>query len=322
MKAVHCTKDGSHLDLEVVDVPEPGTPDTHQVKVALETRGIQFSDLVRIKGEYQVKTPHPFVVGGEAGGTVLEVGSEVEGLSVGDRVLCSGGCVEQANVNYKGVTKVPAGVDLTIAASFRNNYATAYYGLQRGTLEAGETLLVHGAAGGVGLAAVDIGKLMGATVIGTAGSDDKLKVVSKLGADHVINYSEGFRDEVKALTDGRGADVIYDPVGGDVFDESMRCIAPFGRILVLGFTSGRSALAKTNHLLVKDAAVIGYTVGGLQQHNPEWAKKNGDVLMNWLASGRINPYVSHTFPMEAIREAYQVIVDRKVIGKVMITNSP
>lgn len=322
MKAIHCTKDGSHLDLEVVDVPEPSAPEAGQVTVAVSTRGIQFSDLVRIKGEYQVKTPHPFVVGGEGGGTVVEVGGEVDGLAVGDRVLCPGGCVELVNVSHKAITKVPDGVDLNIAASFRNNYATAFYGLQRGRLEAGETLLVHGAAGGVGLAAVDIGKLMGATVIGTASSDDKLKIVSQLGADHVIDYSDGFKDQVKSLTEGRGADVIYDPVGGDVFDESMRCIAPFGRILVLGFTSGRSALAKTNHLLVKDAAVIGYTVGGLQQHNPERAKKNGQILMNWLASGRINPYVSHNLPMEAIHEAYQLIVDRKVIGKVMITNSP
>ena len=167
---------------------------------------------------------------------------------------------------------------------------------------------------------MDIGKLFGARVIGTASSDEKLKVVTELGADHVIDYGDGFRDEVKALTEGKGADVIYDPVGGDVFDESVRCIAPFGRILVLGFTSGRSALAKTNHLLVKDASVIGYTVGGLQQHNPELAAKNSRVLMDWLASGRIKPYVSHTLPMDAIHDAYQLIVDRKVIGKVMITN--
>ena len=315
MKAVHCTKLGSYLDLEVVEVPEPGDPEPLQVKVALEVRGIQFSDLVRFSGEYQVQTPLPFVVGGDAAGTVIAVGSEVEGIDVGDRVLSPGGCVEQINV-----TPVPAGIDLAAAASFRNNYATAYYGLQRGMLQAGETLLVHGSAGGVGLAAVDIGKLYGATVIGTASTDDKLRVVSDMGADHVINYTDGFRDQVKALTAGLGADVIYDPVGGDIFDESMRCIAPFGRILVIGFTSGRAALAKTNHLLVKDASVIGYTIGGLQQHDPEKNRRNNAVLMDWLSSGRIKPYVSHALPMEAICDAYQLIVDRKVIGKVMITN--
>jgi NADPH2:quinone reductase len=320
MKAVHCTKLGSYLDLEVVEVPEPGDPEPLQVKVALEVRGIQFSDLVRFSGEYQVQTPLPFVVGGDAAGTVIAVGSEVEGIDVGDRVLSPGGCVEQINVNHTAVTPVPAGIDLAAAASFRNNYATAYYGLQRGMLQAGETLLVHGSAGGVGLAAVDIGKLYGATVIGTASTDDKLRVVSDMGADHVINYTDGFRDQVKALTAGLGADVIYDPVGGDIFDESMRCIAPFGRILVIGFTSGRAALAKTNHLLVKDASVIGYTIGGLQQHDPEKNRRNNAVLMDWLSSGRIKPYVSHALPMEAICDAYQLIVDRKVIGKVMITN--
>ena len=320
MKAVHCTKLGSYLDLEVVEVPEPGDPEPLQVKVALEVRGIQFSDLVRFSGEYQVQTPLPFVVGGDAAGTVIAVGSEVEGIDVGDRVLSPGGCVEQINVNHTAVTPVPAGIDLAAAASFRNNYATAYYGLQRGMLQAGETLLVHGSAGGVGLAAVDIGKLYGATVIGTASTDDKLRVVSDMGADHVINYTDGFRDQVKALTAGLGADVIYDPVGGDIFDESMRCIAPFGRILVIGFISGRAALAKTNHLLVKDASVIGYTIGGLQQHDPEKNRRNNAVLMDWLSSGRIKPYVSHALPMEAICDAYQLIVDRKVIGKVMITN--
>ena len=168
-------------------------------------------------------------------------------------MLVSAGCVEQVVVEAQRATVIPKATDLESAATFRSNYVTAFYALQRGRLTPGETLLVHGAAGGVGLAAVDVGKLMGATVIATAGSDDKLAVVGELGADHLINYSNGFRDQVKELTDGRGADVIYDPVGGDVFDESMRCIAPFGRILIVGFTGGRPALAKTNHLLIKDA---------------------------------------------------------------------
>lgn len=320
MKAVHCTQHGSHLDLEVVDVEAPGAPAPGQVKVALQARGIQFSDLVRIAGEYQVSSPLPFVVGGEGAGTITALGADVEDLQVGDEVMCPGGCVEEINISSRAVTRIPAGVDLNVAASFRNNYATAYYGIQRGMLQAGETLLVHGAAGGVGLAAVDLGKLFGARVIATASADDKLEIVTAMGADHVINYSNGFKDAVKALTNGAGADVIYDPVGGDVFDESMRCIAPFGRILVLGFTSGRSALAKTNHLLVKDASVIGYTLGGLQQHNPEHNAKNNRVLLDWLGSGRINPHISHVLPMDEIKAGYQLIVDRKVVGKVIITN--
>lgn len=320
MKVVQCVKFGTHLDLQVNEIDPPGKPAPGQVKVALTARGIQFSDLVRFEGNYQVDSPLPFIVGGEAAGTITDLGEGVEDLAVGDAVICPGGCVELVNINASAVTIIPPGIDPNIAASFRNNYATALDGLQRANLQVGETLLVHGSAGGVGLAAVDLGKLFGARVIGTASSDEKLEVVKETGADHVINYSDGFRDQVKALTGGLGADVIYDPVGGDVFDESVRCIAPFGRILVLGFTSGRPALAKTNHLLVKDASVIGYTVGGLQKYRPQQNARNNDVLMDWLATGRIKPYVSHVLPMEQIVEGYQVIVDRKVIGKVIITN--
>ena len=172
--------------------------------------------------------------------------------------------------------------------------------MQRGALEPGEVLLVHGAAGGVGLAAVDVGKLMGATVIGTASSDEKLEVVTATGADHVINYSDGFRDQVKQLTGGRGADVIYDPVDGDVFDESMRCIAPYGRILIVGFSSGRPGVAKTNHLLVKDASVIGFTIGALGRLDPVRAERNFKLLIGWLAAGRYNAIV----PFQTKREPW------------------
>jgi len=239
---------------------------------------------------------------------------------VGDAVLVGAGCVEQVVVEAQRATVIPEGTNLESAASFRSNYVTAFYAMQRGRLTPGETLLVHGAAGGVGLAAVDVGKLMGATVIATAGSDDKLAVVGELGADHLINYSSGFRDEVKELTSGKGADVIYDPVGGDVFDESMRCIAPFGRILIVGFTGGRPALAKTNHLLIKDAELIGFTIGGLARNDPVWARRNQEVLMQWLASGRIHPYISHRLPLERTAEALNLITNRKVIGKAIIIN--
>lgn len=320
MKAVHCVQYGSHEDLKVVEIDAPGKPEAGQVKVEVAARGIQFSDLVRIKGDYQEQSTLPFVVGGEGAGTIIEVGDDVEGFGVGDQVLCPSGCVEQLNISTRALTSVPEGVDLNVAASFRNAYSTAYHGMQRANLQAGEVLLVHGAAGGVGLAAVDLGKLMGATVIGCASSDVKLSVVEQMGADHVINYTNGFRDQVKELTGGQGADVIYDPVGGDVFDESMRCIAPAGRILIVGFTSGRPALAKTNHLLVKDAAVIGYTLGGLQRYNPGLNAQNNRVLLDWLASQRINPFISHVMPMDDVVEGYQLIVDREVVGKVILTN--
>ena len=208
MKVVYGVKYGSHEDLEIQDIEPPGAPGPGQVKVDIKARGIAFSDLVRIAGNYQDKSDFPFVVGGEGAGLVTEIGDGVEGISTGDLVLTPGGCVEQVNVPVKVVTPIPEGVDLNIAASFRNNYATAYDGMQRANLQADEVLLVHGAAGGVGLAAVDIGKLLGATVIGTASSDEKLAVVKQIGADHIINYNDGFRDEVKALTGARGADGI------------------------------------------------------------------------------------------------------------------
>ncbi len=317
MKAIFCEKLGSHRDLVTREIDSPAAPGEGEIKVALQARGVAFTDVLMIRGEYQVKPDLPFIVGGEGAGVITEVGDGVE-LAVGDAVLAPGGCVEEVTIPASRATLLPPGTDLEAAASFRGNYATALYGMQRANLQAGETLLVHGAAGGVGLAGVDIGKLMGARVIGTASTAEKLAVVKQLGGDHGINYSDGFRDEVKELTGGRGADVIYDPVGGDVFDESMRCIAPFGRILIVGFTGGRAALAKTNHLLVKDASVIGFTVGGLQRHDPEWAARNGRILVDWLASGRIHPYISHRLPLEQTADALQVIIDRQVVGKAIV----
>jgi NADPH2:quinone reductase len=319
MKAVFCEKLGGPRDLVVREVAPPPAPGPGEVKVALAARGVAFTDLLMVAGEYQVKPPLPFVVGGEGAGTVLEVGEGVTAFAPGDRVLSPGGCVEQVVVKAERVTRLPESVAFEAAAAFRANYATALYGLQRGRLVAGETLLVHGAAGGVGLAAVDVGKLMGATVIATASTEGKRAIARQLGADHAIGY-ENLRDDVKAITGGRGADVIYDPVGGDVFDESMRCIAPFGRILIVGFTAGRPGLAKTNHLLIKDAEVIGYTIGALSRHDPAWAARNARVLLGWLAAGRISPYVSHVLPLERTAEALELIRDRKVIGKAILTS--
>jgi NADPH2:quinone reductase len=319
MKAVICEAYGDHHGLVVKDLPAPQAPGPDEVQIDIKARGIAFSDLVRIAGDYQDVTEPPFVVGGEGAGTITAVGAEIETLKTGDKVLCRSGCIETINVAASAVTALPDEIDFEAAAAYGSNYMTAYQGLKLANIQHGETLLVHGAAGGVGLAAVDLGKFFGARVIATASSDEKLNIVKELGADETINYSDGFREQVKALTAGLGADVIYDPVGGDVFDESMRCIAPFGRILIVGFTSGRSALAKTNHLLVKNASVIGYSIGSLRQFKPTVYKQYYDTLMDLLANKRITPYVSHRFAMDNIVEAYQVLVDRKVIGKVIIT---
>ena len=319
MRVIWCEKLGGPEGLVVRDIDAPGPPAEGQVRVALEARGLSFVDVLMVAGEYQVKPELPFIPGSEAAGVITEVGPGVRGRREGDRVLVSGGCVDEIVVNAERTTPIPDHVSFESAAAFRSNYTTALYGLQRGQLEAGEVLLVHGAAGGVGLAAVDVGKLMGAIVIGTASSDEKLKVVKRLGADHVINYSDGFRDQVKEFTGGRGANVIYDPVGGDVFDESMRCIAPYGRILIVGFTSGRAALAKTNHLLIKDVSVIGFTIGALRRLDPARGQRNFEILMSWLQAERIHPHVSHRLPLERTADALQLIVERKVIGKVVVT---
>ena len=316
--AAVCVRSGSHLELVVQAMPDPKPPGPAEIQIALNASGLQFSDLVKFSGDYQVQSPFPFIVGGEASGRVVAVGSSVQHYSKGDAVLVPTGCVRFQTVLASQATKVPAGIDLMIAASFRNNYQTAIDGLQRAQLRPGETLLVQGAAGGVGLAAVDVGLQIGARVIGVVSTEAKQAVVARYGAETILLGDQGFRSEVRALTETRGADVIFDPVGGDIFDESVRCIAPFGRILVVGFASGRPALAKTNHLLVKDAAVIGYTLGGLRKHRPAEAERQLQTLMRWLAADRIKPFISHVLPLQDIKAGYQLIVDREVVGKVMI----
>jgi NADPH2:quinone reductase len=317
MRAIVCERLGDPEHLVLREVPSP-TPGPGEVKVALRARGVSFVDVLVIAGQYQTKREVPFIPGGEAAGVVVEVGSEVQHVVPGDRVLVPGGWADEVVAPAARVTPLPATVSFEAAAAFRSNYTTAYYGLQRGRLAAGEVLLVHGAAGGVGLAAVDVGKLLGATVIAAASSEEKLAVCTQMGADHVIDYTKGFREQVKALTDDRGADVIYDPVGGDVSDESMRCIAPFGRLLIVGFTSGRPAQIKTNHLLIKDAEAIGFTIGGLSRLDPARERKNVTILMSWLAAGRITPHVSHRLPLEQAAEALKLVRDRKVIGKAVL----
>jgi NADPH:quinone reductase len=317
MRAIFCEQLGGPEHLALREVPSPA-PGPGEVKVGLRARGVSFVDVLMIAGQYQTKREPPFIPGSEAAGVVLEVGTGVENIAPGDRVLVPAGFAEEAVVPAARVTPLPATVSFEAAAAFRANYSTAYYGLQRGRLQAGEVLLVHGAAGGVGLAAVDVGKLLGATVIATASTADKRAVCKKIGADHVIDYTQGFREQVKALTGDRGADVIYDPVGGDVFDESMRCIAPFGRLLIVGFTSGRAAQVKTNHLLIKDAEAIGFTIGALGRLDPGWERKNLSILMGWLAAGRITPYVSHRLPLAQAADALTLVRERKVIGKALL----
>ena len=223
-------------------------------------------------------------------------------------------------VPVEGLQKKPPAMSFAAAASYSAAYLTAYVALvRRANLQPGETLLVHGASGGVGLAAVDVGKLLGATVIATGGSDEKLEKVVAHGADYAINVDQGFRDKVKTLTKGRGADVIYDPVGGDVFDESVRCIAFDGRLLVIGFTSGRIATVSTNMPLIKGFSVVGVRAGEYGRQFPEKGRENVETIWQWAREGKVNPRVHAEVPLEEAMDAFAMLWNRKVVGKVVVT---
>jgi len=324
MRVVVCEKLGSPSDLVLREIPDPPEPGLGEIKVALKAHGVQFVDVLMIAGEYQTKPPLPFIPGSEAAGEVVGLGPGVGEFGVGDKVMTRhspGAFAELATIPASAALRVPENMSLVQASGFRSAYSTSYHALvQRARLQPGEVLLVHGAAGGIGLAAVQIGKVLGATVIATSGSDEKLAVVKANGADHVINYTNGFRDRVKEITDGRGADVIFDPIGADVFDESMRCLNWGARILILGFVGGRPALAKTNLLLIKGASAVGVRMGGFNEFEPETAAANLRVLVEWAEAGKIAPHVSHTFPLDRVADALQTIIDRKVIGKCVLTN--
>jgi NADPH2:quinone reductase len=314
------------LEIAEVELPEPGDD---EVQICIKACSVNFPDLLMIQDKYQFKPPLPFAPGGEFAGDVIAVGNNVSNFKPGDRVVSGaryGGFAEAVNIPAASVNLIPGNIPYEKAASYAMAYLTAFVALTiRGTLQAGETLLVHGATGGVGMAAVDLGKHLGATVIATGGSDEKLAVVKSRGADHVINYTlsdgtlGGFREEVKALTDGRGADVIYDPVGGTVFDESMRCINWNGRLLTIGFTSGVWPLAKVNHILIKHISVIGVRAGEIGRRDPELGKRNIEALYQLLETGAIDPYVCAGFPLEQAVEAMKMLENRTVVGKVVVT---
>jgi NADPH2:quinone reductase len=232
-----------------------------------------------------------------------------------------GGYAEYVATPETNVTRIPDAMEFAVAAGFPVAYGTSHGALEwRARLAPGETLLVHGAAGGVGLTAVEIGKTMGATVIATAGSPEKLAVAKAHGADHLIDYTAGsFREGVKELTQGRGADVVYDPVGGDVFDQSLRCIAWGGRIIVIGFAAGRISQIPANLLLVKNIDAIGFYWGSHRQHRPEWIKRSNEKLLGWFEAGKLKPHISHRLPLEEASRAIELLKTRAATGKVVLT---
>jgi NADPH:quinone reductase len=322
MRALVCdtlTDDFSGLSVRDIPVPDLGKG---EALLRVEAASVNFPDLLMSQGTYQMKPELPFTQGMECAGTVAAVGVGVVGFAPGDRVVGgnkTGAFAEYAALPASGLTRIPENMGFAEAAAYPAAYLTAYVALvRRANLQPGETLLVHGASGGVGMAAVDVGKILGATVIATSASDSKLDVVIAHGADYVINVTQGFRDKVKTLTGGRGADVIFDPVGGDVFDESVRCIAFDGRLLVVGFTSGRIPEVKANMPLIKGFSVVGVRAGEYGRRFPERGKENMEAIWKWAAEGKTRPRIHAELPLENWREAYRLLTDREVVGKVVI----
>ncbi|MEM9055755.1 MAG: NADPH:quinone oxidoreductase family protein [Pseudomonadota bacterium] len=323
MRALVChkiTEDLSGVEVREVAKPEPRPG---EVLIKVHATSINFPDILLCQGKYQLKLEPPFTPGMDIAGTIEALGDGVEGFAVGEAVCGGarfGGFADGAIVRAEGLQKKPENLSFEEAASYSAAYLTAYVALvRRGNLQAGETLLVHGASGGVGMAAIDVGKLLGATVIATGGNDEKLAKVKAYGADHVINTSDGFRKQVKALTDGRGADIIYDPVGGDVFDESVRCIAFEGRLLVIGFTSGRIATVSTNMPLIKGFSVVGVRAGEYGRQFPKRGQQNVEQIWAWARNGKTRPYVHASLPLEKTIEGFRMLQNREVVGKVIIT---
>ena len=292
-----------------------------EVRVAIRAAGINFPDILMAAGDYQLKPELPFTPGVEAAGDVVEVNA-VAGVGIGDRVIVKmrhGAYADEALAAPAQLMRLPANFDYAEGATFLAAHGTAHHALvDRGQLAAGEVLLVHGAGGGVGLAAVEMGKLLGATVIAAASSEEKLSVAKARGADHLVLYArEPFRDAVKRITDGRGADVVFDPVGGEVFENSLRCIAWGGRLLVIGFTGG-IGLARTNLVLIKGASVLGVRAGEAARKNPALGKARLNALLQWAEEGRIRPNVSHRLPLEDFAKAMRLLIERKAIGRVAL----
>jgi NADPH2:quinone reductase len=322
MKAVVCEAFGGPEVLALREAPDPPPPGPGELQVRIQARGVQYVDVLMLAGKYQFRPEPPFIPGSEGAGEVVAVGPGVTGFRPGDRVMSRhrlGAFAQLGNAKAEDCDLIPTSMGLEEAAVFRNVYHTAYHALlQRGRLKAGEWVVIHGAAGGIGLPAIQIAKLHGAHVIATASTEEKRSVCLEEGADHAIDYQAGFRDKVMELTGGRGVDIVYDPVNGSTFEESLRCLAWGGRILILGFLGGAPALARTNYLLIKGIEAIGVRIGGLGEAHPEIAAANIKTLVALAGQGKLKPRIWRRFPLDGAPEAIQALIDRKVIGKAVL----
>ena len=322
MRAMVVEQWGEPKDLVLRELPEP-RPGKGQVSIEVKAIGCNFFDILIGQGKYQVKPSLPFSPGGEVAGVVRDVGAGVEGLAPGDRVFAMlgyGGFAEVCLAPAAGTVKMPDGMSFEHGAAFGVVYQTSYFGLvYRAALQPGETLLVHAAAGGVGLAAVQIGKALGARVLATAGSPAKLAVARAHGAEDAFDYSTpDWVEQVKAATGGRGADVIYDPVGGDIADLSLKCIAFEGRFLVIGFASGAIPSLQLNRVLLKNIAIVGLHWGAYRQHQPERIPQAMRELFALYERGLVTPLVSSQYPLAKAADALEEIASRRSVGKVLL----
>jgi len=324
MRAVRCHVFGPPESLVVEDGVLPPVPTDDEVLIDVHACAVNFPDVLMIQDLYQFKPPLPFTPGGEVAGVVAAVGAQVSGIAVGDAVFASatiGGMAEQVAVPARSVIAIPAGVDFVHASAFLYAYGTSQHALvDRARLQPGETLLVLGAAGGVGLAAVEIGALLGARVIAAASSAEKLELCRRHGAAETIDYtSEDLRARLRDLTDGQGVDVVYDPVGGPYSEPALRSIAWDGRFLVVGFAAGEIPKLPMNLPLLKNCSVVGVFWGAFTARHPDRHSRNIVELVEWWRSGRLQPHVSSVHPLERAAEAIAELADRRAQGKVVVT---
>ena len=323
MRAVLCKSYGPPETLVVEDVPTRA-PAAGEALVSVKAAGVNFPDVLIIENKYQVKPPLPFSPGSELAGVVTSVGTGVTRVKPGDRVMAItgyGAFAEEVTIDAARALPIPAGMDFVTAAAFGLTYATSDHALRdRGALKSGETLLVLGAAGGVGLAAIEIGKAAGARVIACASTDDKLAICRQHGADDTINYAtEDLRERIRVLTSGGGPNVIYDPVGGPFTEPALRSIAWRGRLLVVGFAAGEIPRIPLNLTLLKGCSIVGVFWGDFARREPERFAESMRQLGRWFEEGRLHPHVSATFPLDRATDALALMAARQVKGKVVLT---
>lgn len=321
MQALVCKQLGPAKSLAVATLPDP-QPAAGEVLIELYAAGLNFPDTLAITGQYQIRTALPFIPGGEGAGVISELGAGVTDWNIGDRVIISGfhgAFAEKICKRSDEIIALREQMDFVTAAGFVTAYGTSYYALkQRANLQAGETLLVLGAAGGVGLAAVDIGRAMGATVIAAASSDEKLDLACRMGAEKRINYStESLKDRTKELTDGQGADVVYDPVGGSFSEQALRATAWDGRFLVVGFAAGDIPSIPLNLCLLKSNSIVGVFFGAWMQRDPTAFHANIDELFSLYINGKLKPLVTQTYGLGDYVEAFATLTERRAQGKII-----